>query len=150
MKIEEAIKQTAFQSLSQKVTVNLMYTASYLNNLQTRFFKPFSITPQQYNVLRILRGQKGKPSSLNLVQERMLDKASNASRLVDKLVDKKFVERKMCPNDRRQVELLITENGNALLTQIDKEMSASEIFASQLSDQEKEQLSLLLDKCRNH
>lgn len=148
MNIEQAIKQEKFQSLDQKVTVNLLYTASWLGAIQNRFFKSFGLSAQQYNVLRILRGQKGQAASLNLVQERMLDRSSNASRLVDKLVDKALVERTMCPQDRRQVELLVTQRGLDLLSEIDDKMRQEPGFDNALTDAEKETLSTLLDKFR--
>src|SRR4051812_29759437 len=103
MKLEDEIKQKNFTSIYHKVNINILFTASWLSTQTARILKPYSITPQQYNVLRILRGQNANPASVGLIQERMLDKSSNASRLVDKLLEKKLIDRKTCPEDRRQV-----------------------------------------------
>ena len=94
MRIEDEIQQKAFRSELQKVTINLMFTAGWLNNKQRDFFKPFKITPQQYNVLRILRGQYPKQISTSSIKERMLDKNSDASRIVDRLFVKNLVSKK--------------------------------------------------------
>ena len=150
MKIEEAIKQKAFKSESEKLVINLAYTAGWLAGEQHRFFKPYGISVQQYNVLRILRGQKGNPVSLGLIQERVLDKMSNASRLVEKLKLKKLVDRRVCKSDRRQVEVVITELGLALLTNIDAAHNQMEHIASNLNEKEKQTFNQLLDKLREN
>lgn len=148
MSIENDIQQKSFKSPYQKVLVNLMYTDSWLSARQATLLKPFGITQAQYNVLRILRGQYPKPATVNLIIERMLDKMSNASRLVDKLLLKKLVERKTCPKDRRAVDVLITQEGLDLLTVLDKHVSDWEVNLSGLTESEAEQLSNLLDKMR--
>jgi DNA-binding MarR family transcriptional regulator len=117
--IEEEIKQSRFKSEYHKVVVNILLTANTLYATNSRFLKKYGLSPEQYNVLRILRGQFPKNSSVLLLQERMLDKMSNASRLVDKLESKELLTRKQCPSDRRQVEILITEKGLNLLREID-------------------------------
>jgi DNA-binding MarR family transcriptional regulator len=146
--LEHAIQQPHFRSEYQKVAINIFYTATWLSNRHRDLFKRFDVTTQQFNILRILRGQKGKPLSVNALIERMIEPSSNASRLVDKLVDKKLVERTTCPDDRRQVEVRILEDGLALLTQIDPHIEAMDQKFSHLTLDEARLLNQLLDKLR--
>jgi DNA-binding MarR family transcriptional regulator len=146
MKLEEAIRQTKSKNEHHKVLLNLIYAAGVINAEQTRFFKSYDISPQQYNVLRILRGQYPNTASVGLVQERMLDQMSNASRLVEKLKLKKLLSRKECKLDRRQVDLVITENGLSLLAEIDKHSGEFEMKLAKLNDDEATVLNQLLDK----
>ncbi|MCX6218088.1 MarR family transcriptional regulator [Spirosoma sp.] len=150
MSIETDIKQSApFKSPYQRVLVNLMYTSNWIAGSQTQLLKPFKLTLQQYNVLRILRGQYPNPIKVSDITERMLDKMSNASRLVDKLLAKKLVLRTECPSDRRAVDVLITEKGLALLKQLDTHQDAlNKSFQEKLTVEEAESLSLLLDRLR--
>lgn len=115
VRIEEAIQQKEFTTPKEKAIVNLLYTHCWLSIKQMQAIKKFGITVQQFNILRILRGQYPNPASVKLLTARMLDKSSNASRLVDKLVVKKLVERQICAGDRRQVEVVISETGLQLL-----------------------------------
>jgi DNA-binding MarR family transcriptional regulator len=148
MKLEEEIKQRSFKSPQQKLAVNLLYTCNWLNDHYAQFFKGTDLTTQQFNVLRILRGQHPKHCSLKEIKERMLDRMSDASRIVDKLVSKKYVERAQCPSDRRSVNLLITDKGLKLLSQLDFiDDSTREIFKA-LTKKEVETLNELLDKAR--
>jgi DNA-binding MarR family transcriptional regulator len=148
MGLEEDIAQKKFRSQYQKVVVNLLYTSSWINSQQIQLFKPFDLTPAQYNVLRILRGQHPQPATVNLIIERMLDKMSNASRIVDKLLTKDLVVRHTCPSDRRMVHVSITEKGLKLLEEIDLTQCKWEESLQVLSEQEANQLNLLLDKLR--
>ncbi|MBC7919487.1 MAG: MarR family transcriptional regulator [Ferruginibacter sp.] len=148
MAIEEDIQQTSFTNPYQKVFVNLMFTHNWLVAQHTRLLKPFCITREQYNVLRILRGQHPKPATVNLITERMLDKMSNASRLVDKLLVKKLVQRHVCPNDRRAVDVCITPEGLNLLAKLDVLHADWEKTFENLTDEEADSLSTLLDKLR--
>ena len=125
-----------------------MFTGSWLNIRQIHFFKQYEISPQQYNILRILRGQYPKPASVNLLIDRMLDKMSNASRLVDKLHAKGFVERKPCKGDRRQVDVMLSKKGLELLEIISTAIKQFEQSSIQLSQKDSEMLSDLLDKMR--
>ena len=148
MKLEEEIHQKKFKSHAQKLAVNLFFSSNWLNDHYAGFFKDHNLSLQQFNVLRILRGQYPKVSSLKLVKERMLDRSSDASRIVDKLVLKKYVERTQCPDDRRSVSLLITAKGLALLKKldfIDDEVSG---ILGNLAHSEIKQLNKLLDKMR--
>lgn len=148
MSIEKDIKQTNFKSPYSKAVVNILYTNNWLQSLQVEVFKPFDLTLQQYNVLRILRGQYPNPITVIAIIERMLDKMSNASRLVDKLLAKELVIRRLCPHDRRAVDVIITEKGLELLGKIDTLQSQWEDKLSGLTEIEALQLSNLLDKMR--
>ncbi len=146
MNLETSIKQTKFNSEHHKMMLNLIYTAGTINARQTRFFKNYDISPQQYNVLRILRGQYPKPASVCLLQERMLDQMSNASRLVEKLKQKKLVSRKECKADRRQVDIIITDEGLKLLKKIDLDYKDFDENIGPLTIDEARLLNELLDK----
>jgi DNA-binding MarR family transcriptional regulator len=148
MRIEEAIKQKEFKDPYNKAIVNLLYTHSYIVSKQSSLFKPFGLSPEQYNVLRILRGQNENPITVSSIQERMLNKMSNASRLVEKLKQKKFVVRNECPTDRRQVDILITEKGMEVLNQLEEEIYGLNRKLVQLPEDEVDQLNSLLDKLR--
>src|SRR4051812_44694265 len=108
MRLEEEIKQSKFKSEYHKVGVNIIYTANWLSHQHTKQCKEYDITPEQFNILRILRGQHPKPATVNLMIERMLNKMSNVSRLVEKLRKKGLVDRLTCKEDRRACDVLIT------------------------------------------
>ena len=128
MKLEEAIKQTKpFNSEIQKLFINIQLTASYLNGMMTQRLKPFDLSPQQFNVLRILKGKHPDSYCNQEITERMIDKASNVTRIVDKLQEKKLVTRTENDEDRRQVDIKITESGLKLLDEIDKKFSSRAI-----------------------
>lgn len=148
VKIEDAIQQREFKDQFNKAVVNLIYTHSYLVTSQNVLFKPHGISPEQYNVLRILKGQNGVPTTVSSIQERMLNKMSNASRLVEKLKMKGLVERNECPADRRQVDILITTEGLELLRTIEKQVEETNRKIINLNDDEVEKLNELLDKLR--
>lgn len=121
MGLEQEIKQgKQFESEYEKLIVNLIYTNSWLSEQQLKTFKPFGITAPQYNVLRILRGQYPEPCTVNTIIDRMLDRMSNASRIVDRLETKGLVERKVCKTDRRAKDVVITDSGLALLDRVDQ------------------------------
>ena len=149
MSIENDIKQSAFRTPYHRLLVNIMYTSNWIGDGQMRLMKPHGITMQQYNVLRILRGQYPNPVKVNDIMERMLDKMSNASRLVDKLLAKKLVERTECPSDRRAVDVVITEQGLALLKLLDESQAQwEEGLKKRLTEEDATALSDLLDKLR--
>jgi DNA-binding MarR family transcriptional regulator len=121
MKLEDELKQTKpFKSEIQKLVVNISLTSSWLNSVFAEKLKPFEISPPQYNVLRILKGKYPDHYSNQEITERMIDKSSNATRIVDKLVIKKLVSRTADKNDRRAVNIKITDKGLKLLAEIDK------------------------------
>jgi DNA-binding MarR family transcriptional regulator len=150
VRLEDEIKQPTFQSEGQKAYLNIIFTSGWLSLRQAAAFRPYGITLPQFNVLRILRGQHPKPATVALLIERMLDKTSNASRIVDKLEEKKFVTRTVCPANRRAVDIRITELGLQLLSQIDDSglLIANQTGLGSLSEEELAQLNHLLDKIR--
>lgn len=148
MKLEEEIKQSKFRSERQKLVLNLMFTSSWLGIRQIKFFRHYDLSPQQFNVLRILRGQYPNPASVNLLMERMLDKTSNASRLVDKLELKELVERKKCPSDKRKADVMITDKGLLLLETIDREVGNFENTLLNIEDEDAKKINDLLDQMR--
>ncbi|MEM1322943.1 MAG: MarR family transcriptional regulator [Bacteroidota bacterium] len=148
MKIEEAIHQSRpFRSDHQRAVVNLIYTHNWLAEQLKSFFKPYGITSQQYNVLRILKGA-GKPISTSIIRERLLYKMADASRMVDRLHQKKLVIRKVCISDKRLVDVKLSKKGNELLELIDKDSLVMDSLMQSLSSQEALLLSDLLDKAR--
>lgn len=148
MKIEDEIKQPKFRNAHQKAVINLLYTASWLIDKNNAFFKSYRITNQQFNILRILRGQHPTKISGAEIKNRMIDKNSDVSRLLDRLIVKKLIEKSQCPNDKRAADVIITQSGLDLLAEIDKKMDQTDNDVMNLSPQEAEQLSQLLDKCR--
>ena len=148
MEIGEEIKQGKFKSEYQKLVINVGFTSSWMERVASCKLKNFKLTPQQFNILRILRGQQPKPATINLLTERMIDKSSNASRLVDKLVKKDLVKRQECPSDRRQVDVIISQKGLDLLAKIDKEEEAWLGEFKGLCVTEAKELNRLLDKLR--
>jgi DNA-binding MarR family transcriptional regulator len=149
MNIEQAIKQKSFKDEFHKAGVNILYTASWLSLNQAQVFKRYGLTGPQFNVLRILRGSNPKPATINEIIERMLDKSSNASRIVEKLRIKKLVERVVCPEDRRAVNVRITKEGLDLLAQIDNEQEQLGAGFNVLTEEEAKTLNCLLDKLRS-
>jgi DNA-binding MarR family transcriptional regulator len=150
MNIEEEIKQQNFQSEYHKLAINLKFTDNWLSGIYSKVFRSYKISSQQFNVLRILKGQYPNPSSLILIRERMLDKESNASRLIDKLENSGFIKRVQCPKDRRQVEITINEKGLQLLEQINPEVEKLKSVMSNLNEEEARTLNNLLDKLRTN
>lgn len=148
MKIETEIKQTKFKNEHQKMLINILYTSNWLASMHASSLKPSGLSSQQYNILRILRGQHPEPATVNLLIERMLDKNSNASRLVEKLRLKKLVERAICSEDRRSVNVIITKKGLDLLTELDKQENIFLKELRKLDSAEAAQMNLMLDKLR--
>ena len=128
-----------------KELLNIIYTANWISGHQNEFFKSYGISPQQYNILRLLKGAK-KPLNVQVIKDRMLERAPNATRLMDKLCAKNYIERCHSEYDRRVVKIAITEQGLGLLSQIP--MNFNSKLLKNLSEKEAEQLSNLLDKMR--
>lgn len=147
MKIEEEIKQPKFKSSFQKAVINLLFTANWLQNKQQEFFKDSGITGQQFNILRILKGQFPKAISATEIKSRMLDKNSDVSRLLDRLISKGLVIKQTCLNDKRATDVSITEQGLLILQQVDKIQKDLD-HVLHLNEDEAKQLSDLLDKAR--
>ncbi len=148
MTIEDELKQPNFINPHNKALVNIIFTNNWLMSKQCEMLKPFAISPEQYNVLRILRGQNSIPVSINTISERVLDRMSNVSRLVDKLVLKKYVNRKESKKDRRSVDVKITQLGLDLLSKIDVLQNQMTDSLNNISNEEATLLSDLLDKIR--
>jgi DNA-binding MarR family transcriptional regulator len=150
MKIEDVLKSTVPMDNSKKIILNILYTQNVITENFNEILKPYDISGEQYNVLRILRGQKGNPANMCMIQERMLAKTSNTTRLVDKLLLKELVTRKVCPENRRKIEVLITQKGLDVLRELDPKVNAhEESFSKNLNPDEIELLSQLLEKYRN-
>lgn len=150
MNIEELLQTQGNIIPEKKLVLNLIVTANYISDRIQEAMKPFGISTQQFNVLRILRGQKGKPANLSTIQERMVSKMSNTTRLVDKLIDKGLTERTICPSNRRKVEIKITDSGLELLKEIDPIIENLEIsFSEKLNAKEIETLNIKLNELRS-
>lgn len=148
MRLEEEIKQSSFKSEHQKLLINLIYTNNYIINEMNNFFKEMNLTRQQYNVLRILRGQHPEPVTVNEIKDRMLDKMSDASRIVQRLKSKNLVECCQAKEDRRALSVGITKKGLQLLQEADNKVGGFEHLLQNLDKQEAKQLNILLDKLR--
>ena len=149
MNIEQAIQTMHPMAIATKTVINIMYTCRIVEEAVMSVLKPYDLSIPQYNVLRILRGQKGKPASLSTIQERMVDKSSNTTRLVDKLIKKGWVMRSICPENRRKVDITITTLGLEILKELDPitENNNQQIIAK-LSEEELTSLNHLLDTLR--
>ena len=122
MKIEEEIKSTNPIDISKKVMLNIHFTRNTISDKFSEILRPYAISVEQFNVLRILRGQKDKTVNMNLIQERMMTKNSNTTRLIDKLLTKEMVTRRICPENRRKMEITITKKGLQSLDELDKKV----------------------------
>jgi len=149
MKIEEEIHQIKFRNEFHKLAVNIIYTHGWLMKKQSELFDKFGITGNQFNILRILRGQYPNPATVNLLKERMLDKMSDASRLVERLRIKGFIKREISKDDRRRAEVSITEKGLKLLNELDKLNEEYDAFFANVNEKEARKINAFLDKVRN-
>ena len=148
MGIEQDINQTSFRNEYQKVAINIIYTFNWMNEKMKAMFDKEEITPQQFNILRILRGA-GKPISTLQIRQRMLDKMSDTSRIVDRLLAKGLVKKNTCPGDKRLVDVSITDKGRKMLERLDLLAPDMDALFNNLSDADAKQLNKLLDKIRS-
>lgn len=148
MKLHDSIKQSNFKNPQSQAWVNLMFTYHHVMDRSRQVFKQFDITQQQYNVLRILKGKKNQPATCGEVKEVMLDKNPDLSRLSDRLLRKGLIFREVNEKNRREVELTITEKGLALIASLETPLKDALRLEHALTDDEAEQLSMLLDKMR--
>jgi len=148
MKIEEAIKSKKFINEWHKATINIVFTSSWITAILEERASREQITLQQFNVLRILRGQYPKPATNNLIKERMLDKMPDVSRIIDRLVVKELVSRGKCDSDRRAVDVRITDKGLDVLKRLDDSMLIMDVLGGNITEKECKQLNTLLDKLR--
>lgn len=150
MTIEEIIKSNSAIPLAKKTMLNIMYTQNLASEGFNEVLKDYELSTEQFNVLRILRGQKGSPANMSIIQERMIAKTSNTTRLVDKLLLKELCTREICPENRRKIEVLITTKGLKLLEKIDPEVEKFENkWVENLNTQELQTLNNLLEKLRS-
>lgn len=149
MGLEKDINQKSFRNEWQKAMINLTYTHNWMNEQFKALLDKFDLTAQQFNILRILRGA-GTPLSTLQIRERMLDKMSDTSRIVDRLILKRLVQKTTCQHDKRLVDVVITTEGQQILKQIDDLSSVMDGIIQGLTDDEARQLNVLLDKMRNH
>jgi len=147
--IEKDIHQNNFTSARQKAMINLLYSYGWIIEKIKNFLASEDITHQQFNILRILRGSHPKPLSTLQIRERMLDKMSDTSRIVDRLIVKDLVKKNICPADKRLVDVTITDKGQKLLKKIDAQTDPVFDIMGNLSEKEAETLNLLLDKLRD-
>lgn len=148
MGLEHELKQEKFTNEYEKMVVNILFTGSWLASLNASRLKPFGVTPEQYNVLRILRGSHPKPMMLAEITSRMIDRNSNATRLVEKLRQKGLVNREICENNRRQVDISITDAGLKVLKNIDDGRDQWLDHLKTIPKSEVEELNNMLDKLR--
>jgi DNA-binding MarR family transcriptional regulator len=148
MPLEQDIKQEKFESEFHKAGLNLLFTSSWLYNINADRLKAHGITPEQFNVLRILRGSHPKPLMLAEITSRMIDRSSNATRLVEKLRLKGFVQREICKGNRRQVDIVITQKGMGVLAKVDKESESWVSVFKNISKADAQELNRILDKLR--
>ena len=147
MNVEELIKTDAEIPLKSRTVIHFMLVNAKINEAISEVLKPHEVSLQQFNVLRILRGQNGKPANLTTLNERMVTKMSNTTRLVDKLLLKGYVERRTCPTNRRKIEIMITDQGILKLEEMDVAMAnAEQKILRNLSLKELEQLNILFNK----
>ena len=149
MGLEKDIKQEKFPNEFEKAVVNVLYTSSWLHNINSGRLKPHGITPEQFNVLRILRGSHPQPMMLADITSRMIDKNSNATRLVEKLRQKGLLKREICEKNRRQVDISITEKGLTVLKKIDTESEEWLSTLKTITKAEAFELNRILDKLRD-
>jgi MarR family 2-MHQ and catechol resistance regulon transcriptional repressor len=148
MGIEQEIHQQTFRNTKQKAMVNLLYTYGWTIEQIKAFLAQEDITHQQYNILRILRGAHPQPLSTLQIRERMLDKMSDTSRIVDRLIVKDLAKKTTCPKDKRLVDVVITEKGQELLKRLDAQSDKMDSVMGRLTEEEANSLSSLLDKLR--
>lgn len=148
MQLQKETLTTRFESIHHQVVVNVLHTGNWCNDKLKQLIIPYDITTQQFNIMRILRGQFPNPSTINLLKLRMLDKMSDASRIVDRLVQKDLVIKKPNKVDKRSVSILISNKGLELLKRMDEDINISSIITSNLTVAEAFQLNELLDKMR--
>lgn len=146
--LQKEILASKFENVFQQSLVNVIYTYHWNIQQVKNALKPFDITAQQYNVLRILRGQYPSPATVNLIKARILDKMSDTSRIIDRLIQKGYVKKTTNNNDKRAVDVIIKEKGLTLLKKLDKEVDFSTFISPNLTSEEATQLNFLLDKMR--
>ena len=147
MNVEEIIKSSIKLPMEPRTMIHMELVHNKVTEIMNGALKPYDVSLQQFNVLRILRGQQGKPANLSTLNERMVSKMSNTTRLVDKLLAKGYVDRSVCPSNRRKVEIVITDQGLAALSKMDDALTeAHKVIYKNFNQKDFEQLNQLLDK----
>lgn len=146
--LQNEVKTSKFENVFQQSLVNITFTYHWSNQKIKFILEPYEITVQQYNVLRILRGQYPSPATVNSIKSRVLDKMSDVSRIIDRLIQKNFVLKTVNNYDKRAVDIMIAEKGLILLKKMDKEVDFSNFISPNLTSEEATQLNILLDKLR--
>lgn len=150
MKLEEEIQQRVFKTEYHKLNINILFTSAWLNQLTALYLKPYNISWQQFNILRILKGRHPEPATIKVLAERMIDKMSNASRLVEKLRQKGYVKRSECKHDRRRVDIVLTDLGIEVVEQASEQLEAAMVERmSSISEEEAAITNNILDKLRD-
>lgn len=151
MEVKKIIQSTEALPIAKETMINLIMSSQLVHDSHNKILKEFNLSQQQFNVLRILRGQKGKPANLKCIQERMVTKMSNTTRLIDKLIEKAFVKRYICSKNRREIEVFITDEGLHILEKVSPIIDhKEELLTQNLTHQELEELNKLLNKIRTH
>jgi DNA-binding MarR family transcriptional regulator len=148
MNIEQELQMKRFESDEQKAHLNVLFTASWIRNRINQWLKDFDLTHEQFNVLRIIRGQKSKPVCVRDISERMIDRNSNTTRIIDKLEAKNLVRRTQSEEDRREMVIFLTDEGKEVLKKVDMSFRNANFRLTSLTNAEAQLLSALLDKMR--
>lgn len=148
MQLKKEINIAKFENIFQQTLVNIIFTYHWSSQQIKEVLTPYRITPQQYNVLRILRAQYPSPATINLIKSRILDKRSDTSRIVSRLISKGYLGKTSNAHDKRAVDIIITDKGVALLKKMDKEINFSQLITPHITEEEATQLNVLLDKMR--
>lgn len=148
MRMDEQLMSGNFENQKHRLRMNILFSSYWLSDKIAEFLKPFGITQQQFNVLRILRGQSPEPISTKEIRERMIVSNADSSRLVDRLCEKDLIWKRPCPHDGRLVQVFIDKKGEELLDKIDDKIPELDEVMGNLSEKEAEVLNQLLNKMR--
>jgi DNA-binding MarR family transcriptional regulator len=149
MRLEDEIQQFRFRNVHQKILINLFYTYNVISGRLQNLLRKENLTMQQFNILRILRGQHPEPVSNTAVKERMLDRNSDVTRIIDRMIRDGLVKRSNCESDRRRVDITITEEGLSALARIDEHTDDMDRLGHGLSEGEAQIFNEMLDKLRS-
>lgn len=148
MKVEEQLIKGNYENQKHRLRINLLHSHYWLVDQIAAFLKPYGLTQQQFNILRILRGKQGEPISTKELRERMIVGNSDTSRLLDRLIEKNLAWKRPCPHDGRLIQAFISDKGQALLTEVDQNMDALDGVMGNLNEKEARVMNELLNKMR--
>lgn len=149
MKIEDELKTNRFKNEQHKAILNIYFTSYWFKTLVTSALKPFGITPEQFNVMRILKGSEETPLCVKSIAERMIERNSNVSRIIDKLESKAYIKKSNSEKDRREVTISLSSSGNEVLQNINQIIDSLQENSIHLEEHEAKELNQLLDKMRD-